>query len=361
MEIVRVDLGPRSYEVMVGSGLMDRIGELISNLGLGQRCALITHEGIFDLFGERLLASLRQNRIRAYPIFIPQGEASKSLEWAEKVYQVMLDSGLDRGSFVIALGGGVIGDLAGFVAATYMRGIDIIQVPTTLLAQVDASVGGKTAVNLPSGKNLIGVFHQPRLVLADVGALKYLNDEEFRSGMGEVIKYGIIKDVELFEFLENQHQTITARDPGALEWMIYRSCAVKAWVVSEDERESGLRAILNYGHTIGHALEAASEYANYKHGQAVSIGMACAAWMAQDKGLLERHEAQRQLALMKRYGLPVYYKKPSPKKVYPFLWSDKKKRQGTLSFVLSRKIGDVFVCRNVSEKMIKDALEKFHR
>lgn len=360
MEIVRVDLGERSYEVMVGSGLMDRIGELTSHLGLGSSCALITHEKIFELFGDRLMASLKANRQRVYPIFVPEGEPSKSLEWAGRIYQVMLDSGLDRSSFVVALGGGVIGDLAGFVAATYMRGLDLVHVPTTLLSQVDASIGGKTAVNLFSGKNLVGVFHQPRLVLIDVNALENLSRDEFRSGMGEVIKYGVIKDPELFQFVESGSKRILARNKEALEWIIHRSCRVKAWVVSQDERESGLRAILNYGHTIGHALESATQYQGYKHGQAVAIGMACAGWIAKEKGFWSEEEFKRQNSVIKLYGLPIYYKRPSPREVYPYLSADKKKKKGALTFILPKSIGDVFLCRDVSEKMIKDVLEKFH-
>jgi 3-dehydroquinate synthase len=361
MEIVRVDLGARSYEIMVGKGLMGQIGELISNLSLGTNCALITHEGIFELFGDRILDSLRQRRLRVYPIFVPEGEMSKNLEWTQRIYQVMLDSGLDRGSFVIALGGGVVGDLAGFVAGTYMRGIDFIQVPTTLLAQVDASIGGKTGVNLPAGKNLVGIFHQPRLVVIDVNALERLNSDEFESGMAEVIKYGVIKDEGLFNFLESNVKRILAREPEALEHIIYRSCSVKAGVVSSDERESGLRAILNYGHTIGHALESSTNYRQYKHGEAVSIGMACAAWIAQQQGFLKDDDFRKQIEILKLYGLPIFYKKPSPRKVYPYLWSDKKKRQGTLSFILPKKTGEVFVSRNVSQDLIKEALKRFHR
>jgi 3-dehydroquinate synthase len=361
MEIVRVDLGPRSYEVMVGKGLMNQIGELISNLSLGTSCALITHEGIFGLFGDRVLDSLRQRRLRVYPIFVPEGESSKSLEWSQRIYQVMLDSGLDRSSFVMALGGGVVGDLAGFVAGTYMRGIDFIQIPTTLLSQVDASIGGKTGVNLASGKNLVGVFHQPRLVVIDVNALERLNSDEFESGMAEIIKYGVIKDAELFNYLESNAERILARDPEALEYIIHRSCSVKASVVSSDERESGLRAILNYGHTIGHALEASTNYNEYKHGVAVSVGMACAAWISQQQGFLKEADFRRQVEVLKRYGLPISYKKPGYRKVYPYLWSDKKKHQGTLSFILSKRIGEVFVSRGVSEELIKETLKKFHR
>ena len=361
MEIVRVELDERSYEVMVGQGLIGQIGELVNNLSLGNSCALITHESLFELFGDKIISSLRQRRLRVYPIFVPEGEGSKSLEWAERIYQVMMDSGLDRNSFVIALGGGVVGDLAGFVAGTFMRGIDFIQVPTTLLAQVDASIGGKTGVNLASGKNLVGVFHQPKLVVIDVDVLQRLSSEEFRSGLGEIIKCGVIKDAELFDFMEKNHKKVLARDPQALQWMIQRSCSVKASVVSADEREAGLRAILNYGHTIGHALEAATNYQMYKHGFAVSIGMACAGWIANQRGFFRDDEFKRHLEVLKRYDLPVSYKRPVPNRVYPYLWADKKKKQGTLAFILPKKIGEVFVTRDVTEKMIRDTLKKFHR
>lgn len=360
MEIVRVDLGERSYEVMVGYRLMSELSELISNLSLGSSCALVTHATIFDLFGERIVASLKQRRIRAIPVFVPDGEASKSLEWAGRLYQVMLDSGLDRDSFVVALGGGVIGDLAGFVAATYMRGIGVIQVPTSLLAQVDASIGGKTAVNLTSGKNLVGVFHQPRLVIADVEALEHLSDKEFKSGMAEVIKYGVIKDAELFEFLEKNHKKILARDVRALEWVIHRSCLVKGWVVSQDEKEGGLRAILNYGHTVGHALETAAQYA-LRHGEAIAIGMACAGWISYKMGFWSESDAKRQSDLLRKYDLPAQYKRLSASAVYPYLWSDKKKKAGSLTFILPKKFGEVFICRNVPDFLIKETLKKFHK
>lgn len=361
MEIVRVDLGVRSYEVMVGEGLIDRLGDLTSHLALGATCALISHEAIFELFGDRLLSTLKQRQVRVFPIFVPQGETSKSLEWAQKIYHVMMDCGLDRNSFVIALGGGVVGDLAGFIAGTYMRGIDFVQVPTTLLAQVDASVGGKTGVNLSSGKNLVGVFHQPRLVIADVNTLQRLPQDEFISGMAEVIKYGIIKDRELFEYLESHSDQILKRDLKALEWIVQRSCAVKAWVISQDERESGIRAILNYGHTVGHALETATHYLGYRHGQAISIGMVCAGWISQQKGFLSDVDFKRQVAILKRYGLPIFYKAPGYRKVYPYLWADKKKRQRTLTFILSKGIGEVMISRDVSEELMKEALKKIHR
>ncbi|MBI1869890.1 MAG: 3-dehydroquinate synthase [Chlamydiae bacterium] len=361
MEIVRVDLGHRSYEVMVGKDLLGRLDELVSHLGLGTSCALVTHEKLFGLFNEPLLLALKRKRIRVYPIFVPEGEISKTFEWAEKVYQVMLDSNLDRSSFMIALGGGVVGDLAGFVAGTYMRGIDVVQIPTTLLAQVDASIGGKTGVNLPAGKNLVGVFHQPRLVLADVSTLSSLSEEEFRSGLGEVVKYGVIQDVELFDFLEKNVRLIMDRDPEALQWMIHRSAKVKAYVVSEDEKESSLRAILNFGHTFGHALEASTGYSMYKHGQAVSIGMVCAAWMSKEKGVLREEEFDRLVHLLKLYGLPTSYKRPRARDVYPYLFSDKKKKKGVLTFVLMKKIGEVFPSKDVSPKLVKNALEKIHR
>ena len=361
MEIVRVDLGARSYEVMVGRSLMEQVGELTSHLSLGTSCALITHVSLFEIFGDRILKSLKERRIQAYPIFIPEGESSKCLPWTERIYQVMLDSGLDRGSFVMALGGGVVGDLAGFVAGTYMRGIDLVQIPTTLLAQVDASIGGKTAVNLAAGKNLVGVFHQPKLVLADVNSLATLSPREFKSGMAEVIKYGVIKDFELFEFLEKEYKKVLARDLEALQWVIFRSCHVKGWVVSADERESSLRAILNYGHTIGHALEAATHYEQYTHGEAVSVGMACAGWIANQKGLFSDVDYKRQLELLKRYDLPVSFRRSSAHRVYPYLWADKKKKQGTLTFILPKKMGEVVLDRTVPEKLIRETLKKFHR
>ncbi len=285
MHTVKVNLGDRSYDIELGAGL-DQAGAHLKELGLGQKMALVTNPTIKKLYGRRIVDSLKAAGFLVMSVEVPDGEQYKNLDWANAIYTALLTNGFDRKSALVAFGGGVIGDLTGFAAATFMRGVPFVQVPTTLLAMVDSSVGGKTGVNHPMGKNMIGAFYQPKKVLMDLGVLKTLPREEFLSGMAEVIKYGVILDAGFFDYLERNRDRILSLEPDALTHIIKRSCEIKAEVVSKDEREGGLRAILNFGHTVGHAVETAEHY-TMRHGEAVAIGMVYASRLAHKTGLCD--------------------------------------------------------------------------
>ncbi len=348
MEEIRVELGERSYGIFIGSDILDGIGERVKEFGFSL-VAVISNPRVYDLYWGRLSDSIKNAGLDAHVITIPDGEEYKELLWAYYLYGELLKMRFDRKSAVIALGGGVIGDIAGFVASTYMRGISFVQVPTTLLAQVDSSVGGKTGVNHPLGKNMIGTFHQPRLVWIDVSTLKTLPKREFLSGMAEVIKYGVIRDEGLFRYLEVNRERVLGLEKNALEHIIKRSCEIKAEVVSRDEREGGMRAILNYGHTIGHALETATGYTTFLHGEAVGIGMHLEAKLSSSLGLMEGKEVLRVRSLIESYGLPSEI--PSSmdtERIFSSMKLDKKAVSGELRFVLPQKIGSV-VIRGVSD------------
>jgi 3-dehydroquinate synthase len=280
MRTVQVPLGNRTYTIVVDQELLPTLGERCQNLGLVGRCAVITDRNVAKHYAKAAIASLEHAGFKPVVVTIPAGEKAKALGTVEKCYDELAAHRLERKSFVLALGGGVVGDLAGFVAATYLRGVPFLQVPTTLLAQVDSSVGGKVGVNLKAGKNLVGAFYQPRHVLCDLTTLDTLPNREFRAGLAEVIKYGIIYDAHLFERLERKMDRVLKREPNLLAELVARSCEIKAEVVGQDETESGLRAILNFGHTIGHALEAISRYGKYLHGEAISIGQVAAAMIS---------------------------------------------------------------------------------
>src|SRR5437867_6556066 len=270
MHVVNVGLGNRSYSILIGSDLLRKIGIECQRLKLACRCALISDQNVAPAYASRCMADMVAAGFEPILISITAGEKAKSLKTAAQCYDQLAAHRLERSSFIVALGGGVVGDLAGFVAATYLRGVAFIQVPTTLLAQVDSSIGGKVGVNLKTGKNLVGAFYQPRLVVCDLDTLMTLPPREFRAGLAEVIKYGIIYDVALFERLERDLPRLLERDPETLAAIVARCCEIKAEVVRQDETESGLRAILNFGHTIGHALEAVSGYGKYLHGEAIA-------------------------------------------------------------------------------------------
>lgn len=343
MEEIRVELGERSYGIFIGSDILDGLGERVKEFGFSL-VAVISNPRVYGLYGSRVFDSIKNAGLDVHVITIPDGEEYKELLWAYYLYGELLKIRFDRKSAVIALGGGVIGDIAGFVASTYMRGVSFVQVPTTLLAQVDSSVGGKTGVNHPLGKNMIGTFHQPRLVWADVSTLKTLPKREFLSGMAEVIKYGVIWDEDLFRYLEVNRDSVLCLERSALEHIIKRSCEIKAEVVSRDEREGGMRAILNYGHTIGHALETATGYTTFLHGEAVGIGMHLEAKLSLSLGLIDKEEALRIRSLIESYGLPSEI--PSSIDTERMLSSmklDKKAVSGELRFILPQKIGSVVI------------------
>lgn len=300
-----VDLGPNSYPVLIGPGQIDGLGKRLTDLVPGRRSLVVSNEKVWGLFGEAVTRSLEDAGMKVVCALIPDGESAKSLEQAALVYGRAVDGGLDRRSPVVALGGGVVGDLAGFVAATYQRGVPFVQVPTTLLAQVDSSVGGKVAVNLPQGKNLVGAFHQPRLVLADTLTLSTLVPGEVAAGLAEIIKVAMIRDGAFFSWLEENLEGLLRLDQGTLERAIAWACGLKAQIVGLDEREHGLRALLNFGHTFGHAVEYLTGYSVYNHGQAVAMGMVAAARLSVESGLLPEGDCLRLEELIARAGLPT--------------------------------------------------------
>ncbi len=358
MRVVKVNLGDRSYDIEIARPLGE-LGDRIRPLGLGKRIALVTNPAVKALHGRTVIDSLKAADFLVMTIEIPDGEEYKSLDWANHIYTALLINGFDRKSALVALGGGVIGDLTGFAAATYMRGVPFVQVPTTLLAMADSSVGGKTGVNHPMGKNMIGAFYQPRYVLMDLNVLKTLPREEFLAGMAEVIKYGVIADAELFTYLEKNREKILGLDPEALGHIVRRSCEIKAGVVSRDEREGGLRAILNFGHTIGHAIETLENYA-VRHGYAISVGMVYASRLAHKTGLCDSSAPQRVESLVASYGLPVSLsvlsRKPSFQEFLDVIQIDKKAEAGKVRFVLPKKIGEVVITKEWDEAALRAVL-----
>ena len=343
MGIVTVALGSRSYDIKIGTGLLSRLGAECARLGLGTRCAIISDTNVAPRFGKAAQNALAKAGFAPALITIPAGATAKSLKTVEACYNQLAAQRLERKSFIVALGGGVVGDLAGFAAATYLRGLPFVQVPTTLLAQVDSSVGGKVGLNLKAGKNLVGAFHQPRLVLCDLHTLGSLPRREYRAGLAEVIKYGVIYDSGLFRQLERDLPKLLHCDARALAAVVARCCAIKAEVVRQDETESGLRAILNFGHTIGHALEAISHYGKYLHGEAIAIGQVAAARLSAEVLGLPAPEVERIEAIFRRAGLPTRLELNAPqrKKVLTAMQLDKKVSGGEIKFVLARRIGAV--------------------
>ena len=358
MRIVKVSLGNRSYDIKIGTGLLDRVGRECARLGLARRCTIISDRNVTPRYGKAAQEALAKAGFDAGLITIPAGETAKSLKVLESCYNQLAAQRLERKSFIVALGGGVVGDLAGFVAATYLRGVPFVQVPTTLLAQVDSSVGGKVGMNLKAGKNLVGAFHQPRLVLCDLSTLGSLPMREYRSGLAEVIKYGIIYDARLFALLERELPKLLRRDPRTLAAVVARCCEIKADVVRQDETESGLRAILNFGHTIGHALEAISHYGKYLHGEAIAIGQVVAAKLsAQVLGLLGS-EVERIDRLFQRAGLPTQLNLSAvdKRKVLLAMQLDKKVSAGQIKFVLALRIGAVEFDHEVPAGLLAEAI-----
>ncbi len=358
MHVVKVSLGERSYDIVIGVKL-EELGRRMEGLRTGKKVAVVTNPMVNKLYGAGVLRSLASAGFQALPVEVPDGEQYKTLDWANAVYTALLINAFDRRSPLVALGGGVIGDLTGFAAATYMRGVPFIQVPTTLLAMVDSSVGGKTGVNHPMGKNMIGAFHQPRLVLMDLETLRTLPKEEFLSGMAEVIKYGVIRDRELFDYLDKNREKVLGLEPGPLAHIVRRCCEIKAEVVSKDEREGGLRAVLNFGHTVGHAVETAENYTR-RHGEAVAIGMVYASRLAHRMGLCDAGVPEGVEKLIGDYGLPTGLsgpkRRPSVTELFDAMQVDKKAEGGKVRFVLPKKIGEVIVTKEWDEEVLREVL-----
>ena len=347
-----------TYHGYVGSGLLEKLGALMRNAGLDGTAFVIADGAVFDLYGEPVMASLKDAGFEAYEGIADPGESSKSLELAGDIYGWLAGRRAERRDCVVALGGGVAGDLGGFIAATYLRGMPFVQVPTTLLAMVDASIGGKVAVNLPAGKNLVGAFHQPRLVLADVEALRTLPHREMTAGWAEVVKHGLILDRSLLDDIDRDRARLLDRDPGALADVITRSAAIKARVVTEDEREtSGMRTLLNYGHTVGHALEAVLDYEGLLHGEAVAIGMTVAAEIAVRMRMLTGADVERQADALRSFGLPM--KGPAgidQAAVREAMALDKKVAGKRINWVLLDGIGNAVSRNDVPEDVVREAM-----
>jgi 3-dehydroquinate synthase len=355
---IPVNLGPRSYSIVVAAGALGQIGPELRALAPGRKVALVSDAGILGLHGPVVRRSLGEAGFEVTEILVPEGERAKTLDVARAGWDRLVDAGFDRTCTVVALGGGAVGDLAGFVAATYMRGMNLVQAPTTLLAQVDASIGGKTAIDHPRAKNLIGAFHQPRLVLTDPAVLTSLPEREYRSGLAEVIKHGIVLDAAYFRDVEEHMADVLRRDLPTLERVVEGSCRIKASVVERDEQETELRAVLNYGHTIGHALEAVTGYKRWAHGEAIALGIVAEARLAETLGLASAETTERQRRLLERAGLPVSGTAVMPNAVLEALARDKKARDGRVPFVLAPEIGSFRLVFDVPPEAILDVLER---
>jgi 3-dehydroquinate synthase len=362
---IPVALEQQPYEVMIEAGGLVRLGQRLSDAGVrsGRKVLVVSNPDVATPYGERCLASLRQAGFDAHLVVLEAGEDRKTLASISLIHDAAFAQRLERSSLMVALGGGVVGDMTGFAAATWLRGIGVVQVPTTLLAMVDASIGGKTGVNHPGGKNLIGAFHQPQLVLIDPDSLATLPEREFRAGMAEVIKYGVIGDAELFRELEAAGERLASMrtlPAPLLQRILERSAAAKARVVAADEREGGLRAILNYGHTLGHVVETLCGYGTYLHGEAVAIGMVAAGELALELGLWSAEDQARQRSVIAAAGLPGRWPELDNAAVLECLQGDKKVRDGCVRFVLPTSLGSVEIRSDVSGEQVVAALARCH-
>ncbi|NIO39459.1 MAG: 3-dehydroquinate synthase [Burkholderiales bacterium] len=354
---LKVSLGSRSYPIVIGEGLLDD-GRLIAAHLQSDRAVVVTNETVAPLFLERIERSLREVSVDLLAITLPDGEQYKTWETLNTIFDALLAARCDRTTTIIALGGGVIGDVAGFAAATYQRGISYIQIPTTLLAQVDSSVGGKTAINHPLGKNMIGAFYQPRLVVADTATLASLPPRELSAGLAEVIKYGAIMDAGFFAWLEQNMERLVAREPEVLADAVEVSCRCKAQIVAADEREAGRRAVLNFGHTFGHAIEAGLGFGNWLHGEAVAAGMVLAAKLSARQGDISDQDVSRLEALLERAGLPITAPSLGAARYLKLMGYDKKVHKGKLRLVLLRSIGAAYLTGDFSLAKLTQLLEE---
>ncbi|HMK61459.1 MAG TPA: 3-dehydroquinate synthase [Dissulfurispiraceae bacterium] len=358
MENVKVELGRRSYEIVIGAGILSGLGAQLKTFGFSPTVGIISNPTVFAIYGQQVLDSIREAGFKCFSVLVPDGEEYKDYQWSNYILTELLKKGLDRNSCIVALGGGVIGDITGFAASLYMRGIHFVQVPTTLLAQVDSSVGGKTGVNHYLGKNMIGTFYQPRLVWIDPETLSTLPEREILCGVSEVIKYGIIWDRTFFDYMSRSKDDILGLKPEALSFIIRRSCEIKAEVVSQDERESGMRAILNFGHTFGHAIETETRYARYLHGEAVGLGMCLEAKLAVTLKLLDMSQCRRIEKLVADFGLPC--KLPvdlNAANLLAHMHRDKKAVAGKMIFVLPENIGKVILQKGIRTEDIGEMLK----
>ena len=360
MQTLTVDLNERSYPIHIGERLIQQPGLILSHLAQ-KRVAIVTNTTVAPLYLDALMTNLQLNDVKVVPIVLPDGEAYKNSDSLNQIYDALLSNRCERKTTLIALGGGVIGDLTGFAAATYLRGVPFIQVPTTLLSQVDSSVGGKTGINHPLGKNMVGAFYQPKLVMADISTLNTLPDRELSSGLAEVIKYGLIRDLPFFDWLEQNIEKLIARDPIALAYAIKRSCENKAEVVAADEHEGGQRALLNLGHTFGHAIEAGMGYGNWLHGEAVAAGTMLAADVSLRMGWLTQKEVSRIQALFIKANLPVRAPDLGADTYMDLMGLDKKVEGGKIRFILFKQIGAAFITADIPNNVLQDSLTALNR
>jgi 3-dehydroquinate synthase len=355
MRIVTVGLGERAYPIHIGGGLLARAELFLPHLPQ-RKISVVTNTTVAPLYLEKFSATLRNAGVEIVPVILPDGEEHKNWQTLNAIFDALLSNRCERKSAIIALGGGVVGDLAGFAAASYQRGVPFIQVPTTLLAQVDSAVGGKTAINHPLGKNMIGAFHQPRMVLADTAILDTLPARELSAGLAEVIKYGLIMDLPFLEWLEANMDNLNTRDPAALAYAVGRSCENKAAVVAADERESGERALLNLGHTFGHAIEAGLGFGTWLHGEAVAAGTILAARLSERMGLLTASDVERIARLFVRAGLPIEAPSLGQDRYLELMGHDKKVENGRLRLVLLRSLGDAFMTSDFDVRDLREVL-----
>jgi len=355
METLNVDLGERSYPIYIGEGLLRR-SELLLPCLAQNKAAVVTNTTVAELYLSSLTAVLGKQGVEVVQVVLPDGEKYKNWETLNLIFAALLSHHCERKTALLAMGGGVIGDLAGFAAAVYLRGVPYIQIPTTLLAQVDSSIGGKTAINHPQGKNLIGAFYQPKLVLADTATLKTLPEREFSAGLAEVIKYGLIRDASFFDWLERNLEKLLKHDAEAITYAIRRSCENKATVVAADEHESGMRALLNLGHTFGHAIETGTGYGAWLHGEAIAAGTLLAARLSRRMGLIGETEVGRIANLYRRAKLPLSAPDFGVKRYLQLMGLDKKVEHGRIRFVLLKKIGEAFITADVPQQALTATL-----
>ncbi|MDB5946691.1 MAG: 3-dehydroquinate synthase [Ramlibacter sp.] len=351
-----IELGERSYPIDVGAGLLG-MAAVWADTPAASVAMIVTNATVAPLYGQRLDRVLRERYRTVHTVVLPDGEEHKDWRTLNLVFDALLKQGCDRKTVIFALGGGVVGDMAGFAAASYMRGVPFVQVPTTLLAQVDSSVGGKTAINHPMGKNMIGAFYQPRQVICDLDTLQTLPARELSAGLAEVIKYGPIVDLDFLSWIERNIEALSARDPAALAHAVVRSCEIKAWVVGQDEREAGLRAILNFGHTFGHAIEAGMGYGQWLHGEAVGCGMVMAAHLSQRLGGTDAAFTERLTQLIRKAGLPVVGPPLGPDRYLELMRHDKKAEAGEIKFIVIDRPGHATL-RSAPDALVREVIEQ---
>lgn len=357
MDTLTVDLGERSYQIIIGADLLGQAGQMIKAITPGKKILLVSNATVYGLYGDRCVDALAESGFEIVLALMPDGEEYKNMQEVLNIVDQGVQGRMERSGLCVALGGGVVGDLAGFVAAIYQRGIDFVQIPTTLLAQVDSSVGGKVAINHSQGKNLLGAFHQPRLVIIDISVLKTLKRRDYLSGLGEVVKYGVIYDESFFNYLEGAVPDILQQEENCLQKIIRRSCEIKSEIVAVDETEAGKRAILNLGHTFGHAVEKLGNYNKYSHGEAVALGIVAAANLSLRLGLMSEEDVYRIKNLFARLSINTSFPPFAAEDIIEVMYRDKKVKNKRIHFVLPRGIGDYIITDNITEQQIETAIK----